>query len=120
MFALRSESGRQEWHTPPPSCGTRPRCSPAQLAAVSAISGVIFSGSLDGHMRAFAANDGTVVWDYDTVRAYQTVNGIEGHGGSLDGPGPAIGNGVIVFNSGSHTAGGVPGNVLLAFSVDGN
>ena len=37
----------------------------------------------------------------------------------IDGPGPAIGGGMIFFNSGYHTAGSQPGNVLLAFSVDG-
>jgi len=59
------------------------------------------------------------VWDVDTIRTYETVNGVPGRGGSLDGPGPAIGGGMIVFNSGYHTAGGEPGNVLLAFTVDG-
>ena len=83
------------------------------------IPGVAFSGSVDGHMRAYSTTDGKVVWDFDTVRPYETVNGVEARGGSLDGPGPAIGGGMIFFNSGYHTAGGVPGNVLLAFSVDG-
>ena len=47
-------------------CGTRTRCSPAQSAAVSAIPGVAFSGSVDGHMRAYSTTDGTIVWDFDT------------------------------------------------------
>jgi polyvinyl alcohol dehydrogenase (cytochrome) len=118
MFALRLESGAKTWYTAPPACGTRPRCSPAQMAAVSAIPGVVFSGSLDGHMRAYSTSDGSIIWDYDTVRAYEAVNGVSGRGGSVDGPGPAIGEGTVVFGSGSHTAGGIPGNVLLAFSGD--
>jgi polyvinyl alcohol dehydrogenase (cytochrome) len=119
MFALRLDSGEKVWYTPPPGCGERRRCSPAQSAAVSAFPGVAFSGSVDGHMRAYSATDGTILWDFDTIRAYDTVNGVPGRGGSLDGPGPAIGGGMIFFNSGYHTAGGMPGNVLLAFSVDG-
>jgi polyvinyl alcohol dehydrogenase (cytochrome) len=95
------------------------RCSPAQSAAVSAFPGIAFSGSVDGHMRAYSTTDGKVVWDYDTEHPYETVNGVEARGGSLDGPGPAIGGGLVLFNSGYHTAGGAPGNVLLAFSVDG-
>ena len=63
--------------------------------------------------------DGRILWDVDTIRQYDTVNGVPGRGGSIDGPGPAIAGGTVVFNSGYHTAGGVPGNVLLAFTVDG-
>ena len=63
--------------------------------------------------------DGKIIWDFDTIREYKTVNGIAGHGGSLDGPGPAIGGGMVFVNSGYPTGGGTPGNVLLAFSVDG-
>jgi polyvinyl alcohol dehydrogenase (cytochrome) len=70
-------------------------------------------------MRAYSTADGGIMWDYDTAHVYQTVNGVPGRGGSIDGPGPAIGSGMVIFNSGSHTAGGLPGNVLLAFAVDG-
>jgi polyvinyl alcohol dehydrogenase (cytochrome) len=86
---------------------------------VSAIPGVAFSGSVDGHMRAYSTKDGAIIWDFDTIRSYETVNGVAGRGGSIDGPGPAIGGGLVIFNSGYPTAGGTPGNVLLAFSVDG-
>jgi len=119
MYALKLETGEKVWFTPPFDCGTRLRCSPAQSAAVSAFPGIAFSGSVDGHMRAYSTTDGKVVWDYDTERPYETVNGVEARGGSIDGPGPAIGAGMVFFNSGYPTAGGVPGNVLLAFSVDG-
>jgi polyvinyl alcohol dehydrogenase (cytochrome) len=119
MFALRLEDGERVWYTPPPGCGTRQRCSPAQSAAVSAIPGVAFSGSVDGHMRAYSTTDGRIVWDVDTIQTYETVNGVPGRGGSIDGPGPAIGGGMVFVNSGYPTAGGTPGNVLLAFSVDG-
>ncbi len=119
MFALRLTDGKQIWRTAPGVCGDRPRCSPAQSAAVSAIPGVAFSGSVDGHLRAYSMTDGKIVWDFDTIREYKTVNGVAGHGGSLDGPGPAIGGGMMFVNSGYPTAGGTPGNVLLAFSVDG-
>jgi polyvinyl alcohol dehydrogenase (cytochrome) len=119
MFALRLSDGQRVWYTPPAGCGTRPRCSPAQSAAVTAIPGVAFSGSVDGHLRAYSAVDGKVIWDFDTVRTYQTVNHVEGRGGSIDGPGPAIAGGMLFANSGYVTAGGMPGNVLLAFSVDG-
>jgi polyvinyl alcohol dehydrogenase (cytochrome) len=119
MFALDLATGKQLWHTPPGTCGDRPRCSPAQSAAVSAISGVAFSGSVDGHLRAYSTTDGRIVWDFDTVRQYESVNGVEAWGGSLDGPGPAIAGGMLYVNSGYTLGGGMSGNVLLAFSVDG-
>ena len=94
MFALRVDNGQQVWHTQPAPCSDRPRCSPAESGAVTAIPGVAFSGSMDGHLRAYSAADGTVIWDFDTVRSYETVNGVPGRGGSLDGPGPAVGGGM--------------------------
>jgi polyvinyl alcohol dehydrogenase (cytochrome) len=119
MFALRLRDGERVWHTPPAPCGARPRCSPAQPGAVSAIAGVAFAGSMDGHVRAYATDTGRVVWDFDTVRTYTTVNGVPGQGGSLDGPGPTIAGGLVLVNSGYAHGGGMPGNVLIAFSVDG-
>ena len=119
MFALSLEKGERIWHTPPPGCGDRKRCSPAQSAAVSAIPGAAFSGSVDGHLRAYSTKDGSILWDFDTVGPYKTVNSVEASGGSLDGAGPAIGGGMLFVNSGYPVFGGMPGNVLLAFSVDG-
>ena len=119
MFALRLSDGKEIWKAPPPVCGDRPRCSPAQSAAVSAIPGIAFSGAEDGHLRAYSATDGKIVWDFDTIREYKTVNGVAARGGGLDGPGPAIGGGMMFVSSGYASSGGAPGNVLLAFSVDG-
>jgi len=119
MFALSLASGKQVWYTPPVPCGNRKRCSPAQSAAVTAIPGVAFSGSVDGHLRGYSTTDGSILWDVDTTGPYKTVNGVEAHGGSLDGPGPVIGGGMLFANSGYAAGGGMPGNVLLAFSVDG-
>jgi polyvinyl alcohol dehydrogenase (cytochrome) len=119
LFALDAATGEKVWSTPSPSiCGDRPNCSPAQSAAVSAIAGAVFSGSLDGHLRAYASKDGKIIWDFDSMREFTTVNG-SGSGGSMDGPGPAISGGMVFVNSGYGTWGGQPGNVLLAFSVDG-
>jgi polyvinyl alcohol dehydrogenase (cytochrome) len=118
LWALRLATGEVVWHTPHPGC-TKPGCSPAQSAAVTAIPGVIFSGGVDGHLRAYSAKDGVVVWDVDTERDYATVNGVKASGGSLDEAGPVIVGGILYVNSGYFFQGSTAGNVLLAFSVDG-
>jgi polyvinyl alcohol dehydrogenase (cytochrome) len=120
MWALKLETGERVWNTPPPGCGGKPGCSPGQSAAVTVIPGVVFSGSLDGHLRAYAAGDGRIVWDVDTAVEYHAVNGVKAKGGSLDGPGPVVVGGTLYVNSGyAMFWGGMPGNMLLAFSVDG-
>lgn len=119
IHALKLNTGESVWNTPPPGCGDRKRCSPAQSAAVTAIDGVVFSGAVDGFLRAYSTKDGKIVWSYDTAIPYKTVNGVEARGGSIDGPGPVIAGGTIYMNSGYPNWGGMPGNVLLAFSVDG-
>jgi polyvinyl alcohol dehydrogenase (cytochrome) len=74
---------------------------------------------VDGHLRAYSTKDGVILWDFDTARSYKTVNLVEARGGSLDGGGPAIGGGMLFVTSGYVIWGGMPGNVLLAFSVNG-
>ncbi|MGH9715952.1 MAG: PQQ-binding-like beta-propeller repeat protein [Candidatus Acidiferrales bacterium] len=120
LFALSLKTGDKIWSAPPVHvCGDRVGCSPAQSQAVSVIPGVVFSGSVDGHIRAYSTSDGRVLWDFDTAREYSAVNGQPAHGGSLDGPGPVIAGGLLLVSSGYGEWGGTPGNVLLAFSVDG-
>ena len=121
LTALRIANGEKIWFSPPIVCGpnAKPGCSPAQSQAVTAIPGVVFSGSLDGHLRAYSAEEGKVIWDFDTVREYQTVNGVRATGGSLNGPGAVVVDGMLIVNSGYAHLGSIPGNVLLAFSVDG-
>jgi polyvinyl alcohol dehydrogenase (cytochrome) len=119
LFALRLSDGKRVWAAPPPGCGTNPKCSPAQSAAVTLIPGVAFSGSVDGHLRAYSTKDGKIVWDTDTAHEYPTVNGVKGNGGSIDGPGAVVAGGILYVNSGYGFIGQMPGNVLLAFSIDG-
>jgi polyvinyl alcohol dehydrogenase (cytochrome) len=120
LHAIRIADGIQAWvaepqHTCP---AERPGCSPAQPAAVTVTPGVVLSGSVDGHMRAYSSEDGTILWDFDTAREYSTVNGVKGHGGSIDGPGAVVVDGMVYVNSGYSRQNGTPGNVLLAFGTD--
>ncbi len=121
ITAFRIADGEKLWHTPGTPCPSgRQGCSPAQSAAVTAIPGVVFSGALDGFIRAYSTEDGSVLWSYDTVREYtESVNGVGARGGSINGPGPAVVAGMVYVNSGYGAFGSIPGNAFLAFGVEG-
>jgi polyvinyl alcohol dehydrogenase (cytochrome) len=118
LFAFRVDNGERMWQTPPPGCGDRRPCSPAQSAAITAIPGAVFSGSEDGHLRAFSTANGKIIWDFDTAREYKTVNGVPGHGGAIDVAGPVVAGGMLFSVSGYPARGGMGGNVLLAFGLE--
>ena len=120
LYAIDLKSGRISWSAKPAICPpAQAICSPAQSAAVTAIPGAVFSGALDGHVRAYSTIDGSVIWDFNTAREFPTVNGKPARGGSIDATGVAIADGLVLVDSGYNEFGGMPGNVLLAFSVDG-
>lgn len=122
LTALKIATGEQIWTMPAPkvpcSWGTT-RCLNSQSAAATVIPGVVFSGTTDGHLRAYATRDGAILWDVDTSQVINTINGGEKKGGTIDGAGPTIANGILYTNSGYGRIIGQPGNLLLAFSVDG-
>jgi polyvinyl alcohol dehydrogenase (cytochrome) len=115
LFALDLATGRKVWAAPAPDCTGRTNCSPAQSAAITATPKAIYSGSVDGRIRAYNPRDGHVIWEYDTVREFKTVNNVPAKGGSMDGPGPVVVDGMLYVPSGYGNWGGNPGNVLLAF-----
>jgi polyvinyl alcohol dehydrogenase (cytochrome) len=118
LFALDLRTGKKVWQVnpPKPACEGQFGCSSAQMAPPTSIPGLLFAGSLDGHLRAYDTRDGTVLWDFDTAQPFQTTNGIPAHGGSLNGAGPAIISGMVFVNTGYTNA--MAGNVLLAFSIE--
>jgi polyvinyl alcohol dehydrogenase (cytochrome) len=122
ITALKIATGEQIWTVPAPkvpcSWGTT-RCLNSQSAAATVIPGAVFSGTTDGHLRAYSTKDGAIIWDVDTAQAIKTINGGEKKGGTIDGAGPTIANGILYTNSGYGRIIGQPGNLLLAFSVDG-
>jgi polyvinyl alcohol dehydrogenase (cytochrome) len=121
IHAVDIDTGQRLWYTPPQPllCSPPgPGCSPTQAAAVTAVPGAVFSGSADGGLRAYAADDGEVIWTFDANRTFETINGIEARGASFDGPGPVVAGGMMYVLSGDAGFVGRPGNVLLAFSVE--
>jgi polyvinyl alcohol dehydrogenase (cytochrome) len=121
MFALDLATGKKIWSTPAPkpACIGVTGCSAAQPGAPTVIAGAVFAGSLDGHLRAYDTRTGSIILDVDTLHDFKTVNGIQARGGSMNGTGPTIAGGILYSNSGYSRIPSMPGNVLLAFSVDG-
>jgi len=118
LFALDAATGKILWTTPPPkpTCLSKPGCTAAQLAPPSLIDGIVFAGSMDGHLRAYEMASGKIVWDFDAEQSFPTTNGIPASGGSFSSTGPTIVDGMLYVNSG-YGGQGMAGNVLLAFSA---
>jgi polyvinyl alcohol dehydrogenase (cytochrome) len=118
--AVRAGNGQQAWNVeaPPVLCAGQPRCNASQAGAATAIPGAVIAGSIDGGLRAYAADGGEILWQFDTNRTFDTVNGVPGTGASIDGSPLIVGGGMIFVNSGYGGIAARPGNVLLAFGVD--
>ena len=111
LDAIDLKTGVVRWRTasPTPPCGwSEGICAHGESQAVTVMPGSAFSGSLDGHLRAYSTIDGKVMWDYDTAQVLRPLNGVPARGGPLDGGGATIVNGMVYINS---------GNALLAFST---
>ena len=119
MRAVNLADGKLLWDRPPPSklCGFQPGCSAGQGGPLTTIPGAVLNGGMDGGLRAYSAEDGTIVWTFDTNKDFDTVNGVKAHGGSMDSAGPIVVDGMIYVSSGSGGLVGRQGNVLLAFGL---
>ena len=75
------------------------------------------TGALNGHLFAHAQSTGAVLWDFDTVQEYSTVNAVPAKGGAIDSAGPVFSGDYMIVNSGYATFGQIPGNALLVFKL---
>jgi polyvinyl alcohol dehydrogenase (cytochrome) len=99
--ALDPLTGQVLWQLPDPEG------HPLDLGPVTVSNGVMFVGSMSGHMYALDASNGKVLWDF------------EGEGSS--NAGPAIGtDGTLYWGNGYQRFFlGAPSTTFYAFSVDG-
>jgi polyvinyl alcohol dehydrogenase (cytochrome) len=123
LFALDLDTGEVLWEHDAESdcsgdrqqrfsgCETRLGYSPAPLV----VDGAVVQGSIDGILRVFDAVTGKMLWQYNTMRDFDTVNGVPGNGGSIDSSPYVAANGTLFVVSGYARFGETPGNVLLAF-----
>jgi polyvinyl alcohol dehydrogenase (cytochrome) len=114
---VQLRDGERKWFTKPELAATMAQ-HPGHEGPLSAIPGVVFSGAWDGIMRALSAADGKIIWEYNTIQDFTTVNGVPAKGGSMGAAGPVVAGGMLFVPSGYvGVRQGIPGNVLLALAV---
>lgn len=113
VAAVRLSNGERVWTTPIKAAGPRLGIG----AALSVIPGAVFGGGYDGIVRGISTKDGELVWQFNMMQEFKTVDGVTAKGGSMGSAGPVIAGGMVFVPSG-YTFGerGTPGNALLAFS----
>jgi len=120
LYALDPATGKLDWSSPADDvCHGRKFCDPGILSAIAVIPGAVFAGHMDGRLRAYDSASGRVIWQYDTTQPTEALGGATATGGTIGGGGPVVHDGMVYTNSGYGLFFHMPGNVLLAFSVDG-
>jgi polyvinyl alcohol dehydrogenase (cytochrome) len=122
VHAVDASNGAVLWKklANPAACAGRQFCDPGASAAATATEDAVFVGHLDGVMRAYDVRSGDILWSYDTTRPIKTITGDLASGGSMSGPGPAVAERRVVFNSGYGIYFHMPGNLLLVFEAPGD
>jgi polyvinyl alcohol dehydrogenase (cytochrome) len=115
LVAVQLSDGVEKWYTPIPPQDSMDT-HPGLTAGVTVIPGAVFTAGLDGMLRAFSTFDGRPLWQYDTTKEVETVNGVKAKGGSIGSAGATVVGGMVFVTSGyTGFQGGQPGNLLLAF-----
>jgi polyvinyl alcohol dehydrogenase (cytochrome) len=128
MYAFDIGSGQPIWEhrlapdCPPERAERAPGCQArfGLSATPLVIDGAVVSAGIDGRIHIFDGATGDLVFRYDTARPFETINGVEGHGGSVDALSISAGAGMIFVGSGYGSFSQPPGNVLLAFRPTAN
>jgi len=112
-------TGETVWSVPAVfDCKDKTGCRSGLSAAITLIPGAVIAPGMDGVLRAYSRDDGRVLWQFDTVRDYDGINGVKGEGGTLDAGGAVVADGQLIIHSGYGgliSAGSKGGNVLLVF-----
>jgi len=113
LAALDAATGQRKWLIPAEIATRR-----GITAAITAIPGALFVGWQGGVLTAHDSDSGQVIWEFDMLQDFDTVNRVAARGGSVGAPGPTVAGGMLYVGSGYVGLGnGTPGNVLLAFGV---
>ena len=129
LYALGLADGRLAWSAPAPepNCGTAPKgslvniCTSGLSAAPTAIPGVVFEGSMDGILRAYAPASGKVIWSLDVGQtSFEALNASGPvKGDTMNAGATTVAGGTLFQVSGYQSSNPRSTNLLLAFTVDG-
>jgi len=120
IHAIDISTGKVIWRSIAEDiCAGKKGCDPGISAAVTATPDAVFAGHLDGRLRAYDGGTGRVLWEVNTDRTFNAVNGVA-KGGSIGGPGPVIVDNMVIVNSGYDFGEHMAGNALLVFTPNGN
>jgi polyvinyl alcohol dehydrogenase (cytochrome) len=127
MNAVDIETGKVLWRKPVSADCSNGRAQRFDLcgekyglsAAPIVVDRSVIAGALDGRVYIYDAASGDILWQYDTLRDFDTLNGIPGKGGGIDSHSVFAGDGMVFVASGYGSFRQPPGNVLLAFKPKG-
>ena len=119
VHAFDAETGEPLWSTIEEKLceGRETRCFPSASSPLTATDDLIFAGSLDATMRIYSSKTGALIWSFDTLTEFNTINGVPASGGSIDSAGTILIDNKFIVNSGYDKFRLQPGNALLVFEV---
>lgn len=120
LVALDPATGIIVWRAaaPKPACNwDKKHCIGGQVAAVTVVSDMVFTGFWDGYVRIYDTRDGRLLKEIDTAIEFPATNGTAS-GGQVSGYPVTVGNNALYINSGASSI-MKSGNALLVYSVDG-
>lgn len=123
VFTVDIKTGKPAWayHAQPNCSGKRGEwvnnCDTKYgfSAAPLTVDGAVIAATLGGEVMIFDGKTGELINQFDTVGPIDTLNDIDGHGGSIDSHSISAGAGMIFINSGYGSFQQTPGNVLIAY-----
>jgi polyvinyl alcohol dehydrogenase (cytochrome) len=118
VYALDLETGTRLWSARQDSlCEGREGCRDGFSAAPLATDELVFAAMLDGQVTIFDAANGDLLWQYDSWRDFEAVNGLAARGGAIDVHGPLVAGRQLIIQSGYGSFGQRGGNALLVFEL---
>ena len=118
LYALDIQTGEQLWQFSRESRCDEEECMYGLSSAITATNDIVITGSMDGYLEIMSSTDGKLLWSYDTWKTYNSTNGVEVEGGSLDTHGPMIADDLVMVSSGyRYISNQRGGNAFLVFQV---